>query len=268
MKRQPRIILLAVALAGCLTGGCSYDSKELEAFLLKPRAPISGTEYRVLPPDVIQITSRQVTEIGSLSQQVRPDGKINLPLLEEIEVAGKTPKEIEKAIETKALEFYEKADVTVTVTGYNSQKYFVFGQVGTAGPIPWTGHDTLLDALAKAQPTYLAWPERIYVVRGDDPKEGGEATTQPSEDFKKTGIQTEAQDNPRHVIIINLKAMIEHRDMSNNILLKPNDVINVQPNPFAVVGLALESVLYPVRPILEAVRVPASISGAANSNGG
>ena len=56
-------------------------------------------------------------------------------------------------------------------------------------------------------------------------------------------------------------AMIKHGDMANNIYLLPNDVVYVQPNPFAELGLALQSILYPVRPVLEAARVPAVISG-------
>jgi protein involved in polysaccharide export with SLBB domain len=184
-------------------------------------------------------------------------------------VAGKTPTEVQDALTEAGKKFYDDADATVTVTGFNSQRFYVFGQVGTAGPVPWTGKDTLVEALAKAQPTYLAWPERIIVVRGDQPREGGFVSTRPADEkerkeyekkYKDTGIYKEMPDNPRHKLTINMMAMIESGDMTNNILLRPDDIIYVQPNPFAALGLALRSILFPVEPVLEAVRVPASVT--------
>lgn len=233
--------------------GC-YNAEEVNAFLLKPRAPISGCEYRVLPPDVLLVTSRHVPEITGITQQVRPDGKINLPLVGEIVAANRTPAEIQKDINEIAKQYYEQVDVTVTVSIYNSQKYFIFGEVGRAGSIPWTGHDTLLDALAMAQPTFLAWPERIFVVRGDEPQEGGKWQACTTKDYAKYGVHDPKK--PRKRMMINLMAMIRKGDLTNNILLRPNDVIYVQPNPLAAIGEAIQMVLFPVRPMAEAASVP------------
>lgn len=259
------ILCVLLALSCGLAGGC-YDQKQVQAFLQKTHSPVSGREYRVLPPDVITVSSRHVPEINNLTQQVRPDGKVNLPMVGEVLVAGLTAKEIEKSLTTAAAEFYEQVDATVTISQYNSQRYYVYGQVERAGPMPWTGRDSLLDALAKAQPTYLAWPERIIVVRGNEPKVGGFATTYPVQDkhYESTGVHKESSSNPSHELLINLMAMIQHGDMANNILLEPNDVIYVQPNPLAAVGLALQSLLFPVRPVLEATRVPATVAGATS----
>src|SRR5690554_4744147 len=71
------LILMASSLAGC------YDAKEVNAFLLKPRTPVSGAEYRVLPPDILLITSQRIAEINNFQTVIRPDGRINLPLLGE-----------------------------------------------------------------------------------------------------------------------------------------------------------------------------------------
>ena len=252
-------VLACVGLTGC------YNAEEVNAFLLKPRRPVSGLEYRVYPPDVIAIDSLHVPEIQGIRQQVRPDGKINLPLLGEIPVAGKTPSEIEKVLIEAAKDYYEQVDATVQIAAYNSQRFYVFGQVGSPGPMPWTGHDTLLDVLAKAQPTNLAWPERIIVVRGTKPQEGGYATSQPSSKYRRKGVHSAIKDNPTRKMTINLMAMVKSGDMANNILLMPNDIIYVQPNPFAAVGLALQNILFPVRPVLEAVRVPAAVEGATTT---
>ncbi len=235
-----------VILVGLLTSGC-YNPKEVEAFLLKPRQVVSGVEYRVYPPDVISISSLHVPEIDGATQQVRPDGKINLPLLGEVYAAGKTPKEIEKALTDAASDYYEQVDATVQVVGYNSQRFYVFGQVSQPGPMPWTGRDTLLDALAKAYPTRLAWPERIMVLRGSEPHEGGQATTQPSRSYALTGVHERSQDNSPKKLTVNLMAMVRSGDMTNNIFLMPNDVIYVQPNPFARAALAIETFFSPFR---------------------
>lgn len=257
-RRTMRNTSIAVALAAALLslGGC-YNAQEVNAFLQKPRSPISGVEYRVLPPDVLTITSRRIPEITGVTQQVRPDGKIALPLVGEIDVVNKTPAEIEQLIMDAAKEYYEQVDATVTVSGYNSQKYYVFGEVARPGGEPWTGHDTLLDALAKAQPSFLAWPERIVVVRGDTPQEGGREVLNNPKKYKDSGKMPADPDNPRKRMVINMMAMVDTGDLTNNILLKPNDVIYVQPNPLAKVGLAVQSLLFPIRPLQETVRSPA-----------
>jgi polysaccharide biosynthesis/export protein len=245
-----------------LSGGC-YHSEEVNAFLRKPRSPVSGMEYRVYPPDTIMISSQRVPEISSVLQRISPDGKINLPLLKEIFVAGMTPAEIEKAVVAAALTYYEEADATVTVSAYESQKYYIYGQASGGGAQPWTGRDTLLDALARCPPTNLGWPERIIVVRGGEPQVGG-PTTMPAETkkYRMTGVHPETPDSPRHKMTINLMAMVREGDLSNNILLMPNDIIYVQPNPFAEIGLKLQAVLFPVGPVLETARVPQTVSKA------
>ena len=164
-------------LVGCLlvaaAMGCGGNHKRLKAFLQEPRSPVSGTEYRVLPPDVLQINSIHVSDINNFKVEVRPDGKINLPLLGEVTVAGNTPREIEAVLMAMSREFYEEVDATVQVAEFKSQKIYVFGQVSRPGPLPWTGTDTVLDVLAQVQPMPTAWPERIVVVRGKPPLRGG-----------------------------------------------------------------------------------------------
>lgn len=252
-------VLLAVALSGCADGDAG-DIEQLRAFLQAERAPVSAEEYRVYPPDVLTFRSVHVPEIEGETQQVRPDGKVNLPMLGEVEVAGKTPREIEEAIMLVALDYYEEVDATVQVTGYNSQKVFVMGQVNSPGGQPWTGRDTLLDVLSRAYPNRLAWPEKVKVLRCKERPRGGYIpTTQPAEEAETEGLP-EVQE-----MTIDLVAMMEDGDLSRNVMLQPDDVVYVPPDPFARVGLALEKVLYPVRPTLEAIRVPGTIGDAAET---
>ncbi|OPZ98109.1 MAG: Polysaccharide biosynthesis/export protein [Planctomycetes bacterium ADurb.Bin412] len=254
-------VLLSMVPSGCL------DRGRLEAFLREPRSPVAGVEYIVLPPDTLSLSSLHITEINGILQQVRPDGKIVLPLLGEIYVAGKTPKEIEEAILEASGAYYKKADVTVVVSQYNSQKYYVFGQVSRPGPFRWTGCDTLLDVLAVSQPTNLAWPERIQITRAPQPTKGGYLVTGSEEEREKQEEEYEAAgltEAGSNVIIVDLKRMIEKGDLSQNILLLPDDVVNVPPNPFAAVGLALQTVLFPTRPVIEAARMPYEVEYAVD----
>ena len=127
------VVLATVAvLPGC------YHSDDVKAFLMKDHGPVSGIEYRVYPPDSIRIESLNVPEINGKVHRVRPDGKINLQLLGEFFVAGKTPSEIEKMLAEASKEYYEKTDATVQVVGYLSQNFYIFGQVSRPGPMPWT----------------------------------------------------------------------------------------------------------------------------------
>ena len=246
--------LLCTLLVGC--NGKKAEIAKLRAFLQEPRSEVAGTEYRVLPPDVIEIHSQHVPEISGLVQRVRPDGKINLPLLGEIYVAGHTPREIEQALTEAARDYYDEVDATVKVVGYNSQRLYVFGQVLRPGPISWTGTNTLLDVLAQVQPTELAWPERIKVVRAHPPVAGGyvPGTEQTASQDESAAEQS---DFAAQELTIDMKAMVETGDFSHNILLQPYDVVYVPPNPFAAVGLGLRTILFPTRPVLEAVSIPA-----------
>ncbi len=254
--------LVVILVAGMLAPGCTYHEQELETFLIKPPSEVSGTEYRVYPPDSISIRSVNVPEINGFGGRLRPDGKINLPLLKEVYIAGLTPREIEETLVKASKEFYEEADATVQVTGYSSQFFYIFGQVATPGPKAWTGRDTLLDAMAKANPQNTAWQERIIVIRAPKPHVGGFMTTQPAGDFHTTGIHDAPRGETPRRMIVNLYAMIREGDFSHNILLKPNDVVYVQPTPLAWIGLTLNRLLFPVSPITSAISAPSRIAAA------
>ena len=174
MNCNARVLTLVTTVLCLFGAGCHGTSAErLKAFLQEPRSPVSATEYRVLPPDVLMINSVRVPEINNFRVEVRPDGKINLPLIGEVTVAGNTPQEIEAVLQAKSRKFYEEVDATVQVAEFRSQKIYVFGQVTRPGPLPWTGADTVIDVLALAQPMPTAWPERIVVARGKTPIRGG-----------------------------------------------------------------------------------------------
>lgn len=260
--RWVAVIAVGLALAA---GGCAKtQTARLQDFLTEeatwqPSKPPG--DYRVLPPDVISISSVHVPEINGVSQQIRPDGKVSLPLVGEVEVAGKTPTEIAAILEERTKEYYEQTDATVSVNRYASQQIYVFGQVSRPGPQPWSGTNTLVDVLAQSQPTTLAWPEKIRVVRGRPPTRGGYLE---SADAAEVGGLPVAM-GEAEVMTVNMKEMVEKGDLSKNVVLQPDDVVYVPPNPLAAVGLAVQQLLFPIRPAVEAVATPAR---AATTVGG
>jgi polysaccharide export outer membrane protein len=258
MERRARwmvVVGMSVVLAA---GGCAKShNARLSEFAVgektwQPSEPPG--DYRVLPPDVISISSVHVPEINGVSQQIRPDGKVSLPLVGEVVVAGKTPTEIAAMLEERTKEYYEQTDAVVSVTRYASQQIYVFGQVSNPGPQPWSGTNTLVDVLSKSQPTQLAWPQKIKVVRGASPTRGGYLDAKELPEGEMLPLKT---DEPT-TMTVDMMAMVQSGDLSQNVLLRPDDVVYVPPNPLAAVGLAIQQVLFPIRPAMETLALPAS----------
>jgi len=81
---------------------------------------------------------------------VRPDGKITLPLINDIHALGLTPEQLRIAIQTEAEKFVEDPTVSVIVRAINSRKVYITGAVGKPGPYPLTGPTTVLQLIATA----------------------------------------------------------------------------------------------------------------------
>ncbi len=152
---------IVVSLAALGAGGCSTSDHELSVFLHEWEASVSATEYRVHPPDVLEISSSQGAEVNGEIQPVGPDGKITLRLLGEIEVAGLSTAEINQKLESLLRKYYEDPKVNVRVRSSNSKRYYVFGQVARPGAYLYTGRDTLLHVLSQSQPIYTACNSQV-----------------------------------------------------------------------------------------------------------
>lgn len=246
------LVNLTISASFLCAVGC-YNSQSVNQFLPEPRTPVATPEYRVYPPDLLLISSDNMREfrpeLGKRGMQilVMPDGKISLPLVGEIFVAGKNVHEIERDILRAASKYYSEATVNVDVMRFDSQRFYVMGEVKNPGPKKWTGRDTVLDAVAQAGLTPQSWPQRIIIVRGDSPQTGG---VEQSEEYDKgyyyRGVRRERPKSPRKKMVVNIMAMAKHGDMSNNIILMPNDVVYVQSDPFVAVGRKIWNVVDPL----------------------
>ncbi len=152
-------------LGPVLIAGPQSSSPDALAPAAKHPATTSG-EYVIGAGDVLQISVWKEPDASVPSVVVRPDGKIALPLLKEIEVAGMTPAQAEKYITEKLSPLIHDPDVTVVVATINSKKIYVMGAVKKEGPIPYTYRMTVLQAISEAGGlNEYAKRKKIYVLR-------------------------------------------------------------------------------------------------------
>lgn len=104
---------------------------------------------------------------------VRPDGKISLPLINDIQASGLTPIQLAMQITESLKKFVTDPQVTVIVREINSQRVYLIGEVGHAGAYPLLPGMTVLQALSSAGGfTQFANIKKIYVLRSENGKQG------------------------------------------------------------------------------------------------
>src|SRR5579862_2742173 len=114
-------------------------------------ASLDLKNFTIGPEDVLAVKVWRNTEV-SANVVVRPDGKITLQLLGEIQAAGLTPEALQQVIYEglSKLENRDKSEITVTVVQVNSRKYFITGEVNRSGPFALLHPTTILEAIIAA----------------------------------------------------------------------------------------------------------------------
>jgi polysaccharide biosynthesis/export protein len=129
-------------------------------------------EYQIGEGDLLQISVWGEPSASVPSVVVRPDGKISMPLLKDVPVAGLTPAEVETLITTRLADIIKSANVTVIVAQINSKKIYLLGAVKKEGPVSYTYRMTVMQALSEAGGlTDYAKRKKIYVMRAQNAKE-------------------------------------------------------------------------------------------------
>lgn len=131
-------------------------------------AKVDARTYLIGPEDLLLIRVWREAELSG-EFPVRPDGRISLPLVNEIQAAGLTPEQLAAAI-TKGLDRYmTQPEVNVAVLQVNSKKYFIIGEVQKPGSYPLTVPTTVLEALVNAGGFRdFANPKKIIVLRAGE----------------------------------------------------------------------------------------------------
>lgn len=175
MKNRMSIVIAAVLLLG-LSATVRADQ---QASATDPPGPAKTAgssnhpgsaaavppDYRIGVSDVIAVNVWKDADLSG-TVPVRPDGKISLPLIGDIEVAGKTTGELHDIVVTRLKPYVPDPDVTVIVEQINSQKYFVIGQVVHPGSFVLTAPTTVIEALAAAG-GFVDWAQtnKVVIVR-------------------------------------------------------------------------------------------------------
>jgi polysaccharide biosynthesis/export protein len=157
--------------------------------------------YVIGPQDVLDINVWKEAEL-TRSVPVRPDGKISLPLLNDVQAGGLTPSQLAEQITKNLKKFITDPQVTVIVAQINSQRVYILGETARPGAYPLLPGMTVLQALSSAGGfTLFANVKKIYVLR----KEGGK----------------------QEKFFFNYKEVVDGKNADQNIELKAGDQIVV-----------------------------------------
>lgn len=140
--------------------------------------------YLIGIDDMLAISVWREPDI-SRSIPVRSDGKISLPLVGELQAAGRTPVQLEQDIAAKLRSFMTDPEVTVIVQQTNSEKINVLGQVVKPGAYAYTVAPTVVDALAAAGGLRDFAKKKAIVILREKPGGGQERLTFNYADFLK-----------------------------------------------------------------------------------
>jgi polysaccharide export outer membrane protein len=197
--------LTGIASLGCLLVVGVVDAQQGKT----PSPGVKGSgevmadsdKYVIGPEDVLSI---HVWKEDALTRQVsvRSDGRISLPLIDEVQAAGLTPLQLKEKLTVRLQEFIDNPSVSVIVTEANSQKVYVSGEVKTPGVYRLRGETTLLQVIPMAG-GFTEWADQKKIVV----------------------IRKEGEKDKR--IIINYKKIVSGEDMSANIVVKSGDTVIV-----------------------------------------
>jgi polysaccharide biosynthesis/export protein len=163
-------------------------------------APEPPSDYVIGADDTLHISVWKEPDL-SATLPVRPDGKISMPLLDDVAAAGLTPMQLSASIRDKLKKYIADPRVTVVVTAMNSRRIFVTGEVTHSGAMPLLPNMTMLQALATAGFTQFANLKGIYLLR--------------------------TQNGRQEKLPFNYKQVVKGDHPEENIMLKPGDTIVV-----------------------------------------
>ncbi len=166
-----------------------------------PSGPmVPGPPYLIGLGDVLRVSVWREPELTS-TVQVRSDGNISIPLLNDVQVVGVTPIDLAASLTEKLKKYVDDPHVTVIVSQAKPRTIYMVGEVGVHGPMPLLPNMTVLQALISAGMTTFANTKKIYVLRIEN------------------GVEQKMR--------VNYKKLVKGENLDQNIVLKPGDMIVV-----------------------------------------
>jgi polysaccharide export outer membrane protein len=190
---------------------------------------IKEQEYHIGIGDVLDISLWQIPDLSKPDVIVRPDGKISLPLISDVQAAGLTLTQLDEEITQRYTAYVRNPEVSVMIRNFGGgkvigNKVIVLGDVASPGVYSFTGDIRIVEALALAGDcTKYAVRNNVLIIRGD------------------------IHNNPT-VISANILAFLKDAKLSENVLIQPQDVIFV---PRSLIG-NINTFLQEIAPIIDA----------------
>lgn len=209
IPQRPHGRALAAALVALGLAACAGTVREQpSAEQLDTGAVQSQAEYVIGPRDKLRISVWREDALTLPEVEVRLDGKISMPLIDDVQAAGLTPLQLKQELTERLKEFVAAPQVTVIVTEVGSKLVYILGEVNREGPIGMQPNMRILDAISLSGGLNpFAGKSRIKVIRSQGP--------------------TPAEFN------FDYDAYIDGEDLAQNILLLPGDTIIVpEERPF------------------------------------
>ena len=190
--RMAAVALVLAVMLGCVAKGTPHPPEP---------PPMDQEEYVIGAADVLVVRVWKNPEL-SAEVTVRPDGKISVPLLDDIHAVGLTALELKEVITRELAEYVSNPDVTVVVRDVGSKYIFVLGEVARSGPVGAGREVRVLDAIATAGGFGpFADKKRVKIIRRQD------------------GVEVEYR--------FNYDAYVAGKAPGTNLLLVPGDTIVV-----------------------------------------
>lgn len=165
MTKPFRSALVAIALPFTM-GACAHSHSNT------PPAETESTEYTIGREDVLEIAVWKDTALTTTAP-VRPDGRVSVPMVGDIDAEGRTTLQIRAEIQKKLEPFVKEPVVSVIVREVNSRKFAVVGEVAHPGIYMMRGSMNILQAVAQAGGTteFASKGSVVLIRRGKDGKE-------------------------------------------------------------------------------------------------
>ena len=208
-RSLPAALLATTVLASCASSGGSRPQLPPASFVAQQEQP--GDEYVIGPLDSLQIFVWRNPEL-SAKVQVRPDGRITTPPINDMPAVGKTPAMLADDMKLALGEYIKDPIVSVIVDSFSgtySQQIRIVGATEKPAALPYRANMTLLDAMiAVGGLNEYAAGNRARLIRYN----------------KATGKQTEYQ--------LNINRLLRNGDSTANVRLEPGDVIIIPESMF------------------------------------
>ena len=165
------VLISSIALAkdapAQAASNSTSDKTAADKAMIAASASQAGPDYVIGPEDVLHISVWKETELTT-TLPVRPDGKISLPLLDDVQASGLTPKQLAASVTEKLKKYIADPHVTVVVNQINSKRIYLVGEVVHVGAMAMLPDMTVLQALSSAGLNQFANTKRIYVLRTEN----------------------------------------------------------------------------------------------------